>query len=359
MAVTIYRSTDVGAPALPASANYASANFYIDLIKKCLVDGYGSKSGAGWSTVYDDTTTGKRRAAFSNGNGCIEFITWGSQSLAMVIWDSITTPGVGRGFDDPFASVMSSGVNGWKARLTPAPGVATENISGMYLGSMNSGATTQIAWTVFADDKSAWVLFHYPSTHSSSLPSADLTLSNSYHSQLFFGAVKSPDLTRNTLGNFYLMHGGMSPANSTNVGTTGANYIAYKFGLRTPFNTLPSAASASAFDFSAWGRSVGVNMTNPNNSVRLIPPVPFGYNGTDTVKPAAMSAADGNYVFAFIPGLAQISESGASFWPAFNQLRAASWNLEPFNAAGVVWMPWGILTSVNNMCITDDAGWWA
>lgn len=89
MAVTIYRSTDAGAPALPANVAYNSAKFYMDVIKACLVTGYGSKAGAGWTIDYEDTTAGKHRLAVSNGNGIAEFITWGSYSVAMLVWDSI------------------------------------------------------------------------------------------------------------------------------------------------------------------------------------------------------------------------------------------------------------------------------
>lgn len=356
---TIYRSTDTGAPALPASGNYNAANFYIELIKKCLVDGYGSKPGAGWSVVYDDTTPGKRRAAFSNGNGCIEFITWSTQSVAMVIWDSITSPGVGRGFDDSFSTVMSSGVNGWKSKLVSAPGIPTENISSINLNLVNSSQNANVAWTVFADDKSAWVLIHYPTSHGSSSPTLSPSLSSSQHSQIFFGAVKSSDLLRDTPGNFYLLYGAASAGSSSSIGSA-AHYIAHCFGLRTPFNTLPMASNNSEFGFTALSRLASLpSQANPYGSVRHLFPVIFFYNGIDTLKTPSLAAADAWYGFAVIPGLAQISDSALPFWPHFNAVRSATSNLDSFSLADADWMPWAIQSSVVNMCLTDNENWWA
>ena len=128
MAVTIYRHSDSGAPALPSSSSYEGAGWYMDVLKACLVTGYGSKAAAGWTMDYEDTTANKRRMAISNGNGVLEMITRGTTGLGFVIWDSITTPGVGAAMDDTFADVMSEGVNGWKHEQVAAPGADSEKI---------------------------------------------------------------------------------------------------------------------------------------------------------------------------------------------------------------------------------------
>jgi len=47
MTVTVYRSTDSGAPFLNAMQGS-----FINVLRKCLVDGYGAKSGAGWTMPY-------------------------------------------------------------------------------------------------------------------------------------------------------------------------------------------------------------------------------------------------------------------------------------------------------------------
>jgi len=53
----IYRSTDSGAPVLTGQAGSL-----LNLLDKCLVDGYGSKTAAGWSRAY----TGTNKAAYRN-----------------------------------------------------------------------------------------------------------------------------------------------------------------------------------------------------------------------------------------------------------------------------------------------------
>ncbi len=58
--VTVYRSTDAGAPQL---VDHKPSEI-INLFTKCLIDGYGSKSGLGWTLEYQDVGTVK--AAFRN-----------------------------------------------------------------------------------------------------------------------------------------------------------------------------------------------------------------------------------------------------------------------------------------------------
>ncbi|OZY84814.1 hypothetical protein CBP51_16770 [Cellvibrio mixtus] len=364
MTVTIYRSTDVGAPALPASGNYNAANFYIELLKKCLVDGYESKPGAGWSVIYDDTTPGKRRAAFGNGNGCIEFITWRTQSLGILIWDSITTPGVGRLVDDSFSSVMSTGINGWKSAFNPAPGVASGNINLIHMPTVNSGQSANVAWTIFADDKSAWVLFHYPSSNGNSVISSMPSTSDAYHSQVFFGALKSPDLLRTQLGNFFILNGQRAAGTSTSPTSVSQSSWSLMCGLRTPSNTLPSVANASTFSWLIWGQSVSGNfIANPRSSVRLLLPIVVTYNGTDVDKPTSVPSANAHYAFATIPGIAEFSEFGnsntSSYWIYCNQDRGASWNMQPYTVNTEDWMPWSATSTYLNLGITDAANWWA
>lgn len=61
MTVRYYSSGDAGAPALPGNTPGA----LIDLLDKCLVTGYGSKPGAGWTKAFSGTNI----AAFKQGAG--------------------------------------------------------------------------------------------------------------------------------------------------------------------------------------------------------------------------------------------------------------------------------------------------
>ncbi|WP_445945935.1 hypothetical protein [Shewanella sp.] len=49
--VTVYRWDDAGAPQLTKGIKPSE---FIDVLKKCLVTGYGSKAGAGWSVAFED-----------------------------------------------------------------------------------------------------------------------------------------------------------------------------------------------------------------------------------------------------------------------------------------------------------------
>lgn len=63
---TIYRSTDAGAPPL---RGYTPGDF-INLLNKCLVTGYGTQPGAGWTMPYSYTPSGTTtRAVFQPGTG--------------------------------------------------------------------------------------------------------------------------------------------------------------------------------------------------------------------------------------------------------------------------------------------------
>lgn len=58
--VTVYTSEDAGAPQIAAG----KASEVIAILKACLVDGYGAKSGLGWSVAFEDVPTFK--IAFRN-----------------------------------------------------------------------------------------------------------------------------------------------------------------------------------------------------------------------------------------------------------------------------------------------------
>ena len=67
-AVTIYRWDDPGAPQF--SSNMPNTIEYINVFKACLVDGYGTKAGAGWTVAEDLTADAKPSMAFRNaGSG--------------------------------------------------------------------------------------------------------------------------------------------------------------------------------------------------------------------------------------------------------------------------------------------------
>ncbi|MCU7963807.1 hypothetical protein L5M43_14305 [Shewanella sp. SW36] len=71
--VTVYRWDDAGAPQMSKGVRPSEL---INVLKKCLVDGYGSKSGAGWSVPFEDEATQQvvfRNSTLLSSGGFVKF----------------------------------------------------------------------------------------------------------------------------------------------------------------------------------------------------------------------------------------------------------------------------------------------
>ncbi|MCT8866317.1 hypothetical protein [Shewanella xiamenensis] len=132
--VTVYRSTDAGAPQLVTG----KPSSWINILKKVLVEGYGTKSPLGWTIEFEDT--GTRSIVFRNsltdgGSGCyVKFYSVGGTdnvytTLGIKIAQSFTDintfiKGLGaRGIVNP------SGYNSWEI-------IGTSR--GFYIGIINA-----------------------------------------------------------------------------------------------------------------------------------------------------------------------------------------------------------------------------
>lgn len=93
MAINVYTSLDVGAPAL---AGDAAARFR-QILMACLVTGYGSKPGAGWSVGHDVA------GGYSlwNGTGYLNVTGTGNEFVALYLMEAITDP----------SSALAGGIN--------------------------------------------------------------------------------------------------------------------------------------------------------------------------------------------------------------------------------------------------------
>lgn len=101
MPVTLYSSSDAGAPALRGN----SPGDLINLLEKCLVSGYGSKAGAGWTMPY----SGGNVAAFRQGAGSngmylrvddSQEVASGARAARCVAYESMSS--IGDGSPSPF-----------------------------------------------------------------------------------------------------------------------------------------------------------------------------------------------------------------------------------------------------------------
>lgn len=137
MAVTTYASTDTSAPVLSGQVGKLR-----DLLKACLVDGYGSKTAAGWAEAFTGTNKAAYRAAAGarhyfrlddNGTG-----TGGAKEALIRGFETMTDVDTGTG---PFPTAAQSA-------LTASSLIARK--------SATADATAR-AWYVIADDRTCYV----------------------------------------------------------------------------------------------------------------------------------------------------------------------------------------------------------
>lgn len=125
---TVYRSTDAGAPVMLRNTQ----GTYLNVVRKCLVDGYGAFSPAGWTEEFTSGNT----AAFKNGAG-------GTGCYVKVDDTTAATNGP-RVYLTAFSSMsdISTGLNSTGTRNT-FRGFTSES--------------NEVAWIVVADEWSAWI----------------------------------------------------------------------------------------------------------------------------------------------------------------------------------------------------------
>jgi hypothetical protein len=126
----IYKSSDTGAPLLTTAQMYT-------VLKQCLVTGYGSKSGAGWTLAFDDPAN--KKAVFKNANGdCALRVETTTATVALVFaaddYSDIDTP-VGSAWNAAttfsFSNMGTSGSRAWIC-------FATDELFIISIGNANS-----------------------------------------------------------------------------------------------------------------------------------------------------------------------------------------------------------------------------
>ena len=144
MPVTVYRYDDVGAPVLSSP----SAGSLIGVLDACLVNGYGSKSPAGWTKPYSGTNL----AAYRQGSGSRFYLRVydgsGTKKASVVGYESMTG--------------ISSGSN-----LFPT---AAQHSAGLYITIGTTAAPTgQEPWVLVAVDKRFYLWIGFEFTSASAL----------------------------------------------------------------------------------------------------------------------------------------------------------------------------------------------
>lgn len=94
---TIYRSTDVGAPAWSGSANAQNrAKFMMQVLKACLVDGYAGKDPAGWTLIGHDDAMPQLAIANGSETGALR-LTYSASSIFLSVYQSMSAIDAGVG----------------------------------------------------------------------------------------------------------------------------------------------------------------------------------------------------------------------------------------------------------------------
>jgi hypothetical protein len=151
MATHFFHSTDDGAPNL--EGNDATEG-PINLLQKCLVDGYGATASAGWTMPYGSAASNKAVFLSPGGRAAYYRVTQ-TQSNSP---SAISYMGV-RGFDT--MSDVDTGTGPW-----PATGMDADNsmLQSFYKRGLGGAGTysSSLTWHVTADDRTVhvWVKFN-------------------------------------------------------------------------------------------------------------------------------------------------------------------------------------------------------
>jgi hypothetical protein len=182
--VTVYRSTDVGAPIVRPQR----PSDWIAILKACLVDGYGSKASLGWSLEFEGTYT----AAFKNkvsdgGSGCVVRIA-----------DSTGNNPSNGDFDVTIARSMSD-INTYIDKIQSRRFRTYNNISGVK------------GWTIIGTSRGFWMI-----SVNSNTGTLD-TLQTYFLHNVFFGDIES--FIPNDTSPFGMLSGISTVGDSTNTGS--------------------------------------------------------------------------------------------------------------------------------------------
>jgi hypothetical protein len=271
MAVNVYRSTDAGAPVLTGQAGTM-----VTVLDACLINGYGSKSAAGWGKPYSSTNIGVYRAASGN-RLYLRVDDTAAQEARIVGYEAMTTA-------SPSSSVGSF----------PLPAQVS---GGLFVRKSDTSDAVVRAWVLIASDK-----FFYFLPYSGASDPAQSTSPFSMSGQMAFGEFLSykPGDTFNTI----IISGALTGANAGALG----------------INTRTAGFAAGPGHFVArnhlqFGNSITVCKTailDPTTTTTLFgvsgnhPPFPDSVLGGINVSPIVVGETghNGSYVTrGVLPGL--------------------------------------------------------
>ncbi len=135
MAVTVYRSTDASAPTLSGTVGDL-----VNVLDKCLVAGYGSKTAAGWSKPFTGTNT----AVFRQGAGNQFYLDVNDNAA---LGGAIANEANVRGYETMTAVATGTGQFPTSAQIA----------GGIFVRKSSTASGTARVWTVIADDRTFYL----------------------------------------------------------------------------------------------------------------------------------------------------------------------------------------------------------
>lgn len=142
-APTVYRSSDASAPSLTGTAGDL-----VNLLDKCLVSGYGSKTAAGWVRKTAFAGNGSTRAVFQQGAGNQFFLDVDDRGASSGLTGASGKEAAIRGYEA--MTDVSTGTNPFPTTAQVA--AATAN----WRKSATADATAR-GWVLIADDRTVYL----------------------------------------------------------------------------------------------------------------------------------------------------------------------------------------------------------
>lgn len=182
--VRVYQSTDASAPALTGVVGSITA-----LLDACLVTGYGTQVGAGWSIAY--TATNKR--IYQSGNLLCPSVVMVTDDASAAAGGTATTFGMVGG-----TSATAIGYNGL---VNPFP-LSVQQVNGVF--GKKSATVAATSWVLVADNRTFYLFVDPVGTMAQGYCSA------------YFGEMFSYKVVRGGLDPYRLILGGLNTASTSN-----------------------------------------------------------------------------------------------------------------------------------------------
>ena len=303
--VTVYRWDDAGAPSIGTQ----KPSEIINILRKCLVDGYGSKSPLGWTVAFEDAPTNKIafRKPTAQGDGYVQF-----------------------------GDVLGTNPNQGDVRFrTAASMTALDSFIHPQIEMRFKLASNQLYWVLIGTEKGFWFFTH----HSLTTPDASTNSAASF----FIGDIDS--FSANDPGRFvnimytsstdmtgvswsYSFINGISPGSTICriYDTDGSdNYLLYKMDQN--YRTDVGA---------------GINGVPQGDRTfhRLILQSPLSIGSSDRLGVTASNSIVSPYYRGEIPGLLNTPQSGYKDapWPVIETIGGQQHMLMPGYKYGRIWV---------------------